>query len=252
MNAVLAAILNTLWQSAALAAAVWIALRFTRGANAATRHAIWWTVLAVAVLLPFIPTTTTTPAADPRPNLTTIVDLTPAPIGPRQPLASTTGPRGPLELPAGNWTNLLFAAWLAAALIQFARAAGSYVYLRRLKRDARPAAPDLTRNFDAWILSCRVGRPVRLLISKRITSPIAVGFRHPAVLLPEPLPAEFDEADLDHVLLHELAHMARRDDWTNLAARLAAGVFAFHPVARFASARSIATARWPATTGSSP
>src|SRR5262249_47399960 len=87
------------------------------------------------------------------------------------------------------------------------------------------------RNFDAWMLSCQVRRPARLLVSARIASPMAVGFRNPAVLLPESLLPEFAGAELDHVLLHELAHMARRDDWTNLAARLASALFAFHPVA---------------------
>jgi hypothetical protein len=60
---------------------------------------------------------------------------------------------------------------------------------------------------------------------------MAAGFRHPAVLLPEPLVDQFTEAELDHVLLHELAHIARRDDWTNLWARLAGALLALHPVA---------------------
>jgi hypothetical protein len=60
---------------------------------------------------------------------------------------------------------------------------------------------------------------------------MAAGFRHPAVLLPEPLVDQFTEAELDHVLLHELAHIARRDDWTNLWARFAGALLALHPVA---------------------
>jgi predicted metallopeptidase len=61
--------------------------------------------------------------------------------------------------------------------------------------------------------------------------PVAIGFRRPAVLLPEALLAHLTAAELDHVLLHELAHIARRDDWTNLVARLAWAVLALHPVA---------------------
>src|SRR3954465_9192171 len=55
MNTVLLALLNTLWQSAAIAGAVWLLLKFARGTNAATRHAVWWATLAVVVLLPIIP-----------------------------------------------------------------------------------------------------------------------------------------------------------------------------------------------------
>jgi beta-lactamase regulating signal transducer with metallopeptidase domain len=236
MNALFAAVLNTLWQSAALVAAVWVALRLARTTNAATRHAIWWTVLAVVVLLPAIPAR----RPGPRPVVTAPtpgapIKFAPTPVGPRQPFAPGPPSGGPVELPAGRWTVLLFAAWLAAALIQLARTAGSYVQLRRLKRDAQPAAPELCRSFDAWILSCRLRRPVRLMVSSRIASPMAVGFRRPAVLLPESLLAHFDEAELDHVFLHELAHMARRDDWTNLAVRLATGLLSIHPVALFVS-----------------
>jgi hypothetical protein len=61
--------------------------------------------------------------------------------------------------------------------------------------------------------------------------PVAVGFQLPAVVLPETLLAGMTAAELDHVLLHELAHIARRDDWTNLLARIAGATLALHPVA---------------------
>jgi bla regulator protein blaR1 len=76
-----------------------------------------------------------------------------------------------------------------------------------------------------------VARPARLLLSGEIASPMAVGFLRPAVLLPETLLDELSEKELDHVLLHEVAHLARRDDWTNLIARLAGAALALHPVA---------------------
>src|SRR5690349_8984589 len=51
MNSVislLAAILNSMWQAAIVAAAVWLALRAARRINAATRFAIWWAGMAAA------------------------------------------------------------------------------------------------------------------------------------------------------------------------------------------------------------
>jgi beta-lactamase regulating signal transducer with metallopeptidase domain len=231
MNALLA-ILNSFWQAAVLAAGVWLALRLARGTNAATRHALWWAVLAVIVVLPFIPTV--------QPPTPEAVAFAPAeeieaaiPIGPRAPSAVDSTPRAPVELPDGKWPSAFFTFWAVACFLQFGRTALSYRFLRALKRDARPAPLELRRNFDAWMLSCQVRRPARLLVSGRIASPIAIGFRNPAVILPESLLAKFEEADLDHVLLHELAHMARRDDWSNLAARLFSGLLAFHPVAQW-------------------
>jgi beta-lactamase regulating signal transducer with metallopeptidase domain len=234
MNTVLLAILNTFWQSAAIAAAVWLVLRLARGTNAATRHALWWAALAVIVLLPAIPERRTAPGPAPTATAAPVetFELAPLPIGPRQPI-EPAAIRG-VELPSGKWPAIVFSIWALLCLGQLGRTAWSYLHLRRLKRDARPADARLRRNFDAWMLSCCVRRPARLLISSKIASPIAVGFRSPAVILPETLLAEFQEPELDHVLLHELAHLARRDDWTNLAARVASGVLALHPVGLWA------------------
>jgi len=60
---------------------------------------------------------------------------------------------------------------------------------------------------------------------------MAIGFLHPAVILPATLLNQVAEPELDHVLLHELAHVARHDDWLNLAARTAGAVCALHPIA---------------------
>lgn len=52
---VLIAALDSLWQGALLTGLVWLALRFARGMNAATRFAIWWAVLGVVLVLPAVP-----------------------------------------------------------------------------------------------------------------------------------------------------------------------------------------------------
>ena len=249
VGAALAAVLNSLWQTAVLAAAAWIALRFMPRVNAATRHLIWWAVLALLVLLPVVGHSIRVlpPRAQP-----VVASTVPDPVEEPPAIAASPSPalpKAPLAFDPGNWPARIFAAWCFIALLQLARVVWSYVWLRGLKRRASLADPDLRRNFDAWSMSCAVGRPARLLVSTEIASPIAVGFRQPAVILPASLVADFKDVDLDHVLLHELAHLARRDDWTNLAARLAAAVLAVHPVAawvlqRIEREREIACDDW--------
>src|SRR4029077_21018559 len=123
------------------------------------------------------------------------------------------------------------AVWFAFFAGQCARLAWSYLHLRRLKDRGQSPSREQKVNFDAWMLTCGIRRPARLLISTAVPMPVAVGFRRPAVVLPETLLAGLTAAELDHVLLHELAHVARRDDWTNLLARIAAAVLTLHPVA---------------------
>ncbi len=60
---------------------------------------------------------------------------------------------------------------------------------------------------------------------------MAVGFLKPAVILPESLQADLESTEFDDVVLHEAAHLARFDDWTNLAARVLGAALALHPVA---------------------
>jgi beta-lactamase regulating signal transducer with metallopeptidase domain len=240
-GAAMAAVLNSLWQAAAVAAAAWAAMRFVPRINAATRHLVWWAVLAVILVLPAAPAILASWQATSQlapqqqgagiPSAAFEVASDPASGMPRPTPTHSVVPPAPLELRAGAWPTWIAAVWSAVLLLQLGRIAWSFAYLRQVKRRAHRASPELRRSFDAWMMSCGVHRPARLLVSSEIVSPMAVGFRHPAVILPASLLDQFQEPELDHVLLHELAHIARQDDWLNLWARLASAVLALHPVA---------------------
>jgi bla regulator protein BlaR1 len=223
---ILAAVLNSLWQAALVAGVVWLALRLLRGTflkpiNAATRYAIWWAVLAVTLALPAAPRVVAwwharaRPAleagpsvATPRPTAVPVIDEPPAIMTLR-------------EERTARWPVWVLAAWVALCLYRLFQIGRSYVYLRGVKRRAiasQAALPPILRR-------------ARLLLSNEIASPMAVGFLHPAVILPESLPGELAQPEMEHVLLHEAAHIARMDDWTNLLARLLGAALALHPMA---------------------
>jgi uncharacterized protein (TIGR03435 family) len=120
-----------------------------------------------------------------------------------------------------RWPLLIFGLWAALFLYRMFQIVRSYFYLRGLKRSScvsSQALPPLTRS-------------ATLLLSAEVASPMAVGFLRPAVILPESLPDELEQVEMEHVLLHEAAHIARYDDWTNLAVRLLGAALALHPVA---------------------
>ena len=107
MNTILLAVLNSLWQSALLAAAVWLVLRVARGTDAATRQALWWATLAVAIALPLIP------PRQPETPSAPATAIAAAPIEPEppapEPVASPAQNQAalpshaPIQLPGGNW-----------------------------------------------------------------------------------------------------------------------------------------------------
>jgi len=234
------AVLNSLWQGAAAAAVVWLLLRCARRLNAATKYVVWWAVLAAVMVLPAVPWLAATRAAAPAPApVARVADVTPAPVPALMaavqsaPLPPPQEPVFPIRWTAGWWPVWICGAWLGIAAMMLARVFWSYAHLRGLKRRAQAVHGPMRVRFDEWLLSCRVERPVRLLISDELTTPVAVGFARPAVILPGNLLDEFGEVELDHVLLHELAHLARRDDWTNLAAQIIGSVLATHPLAHW-------------------
>ena len=226
MNSVislLAAILNSMWQAAIVAAAVWLALRAARRINAATRFAIWWAVLAVVLVLPAAPWAVSSAREWLRP--VTIASARPTYPPPHGPVSAIE--LAPLvNLPkagAANW-----AAWVAAlwAILFLRRSAGlvrSYRQVCRLKRNSSLAAQALPHG----------RRSARVLLSAAVESPVAVGFAPPAVILPEALADRVSPQEMDHVLLHESAHLARWDDWTTLFAGLLGAAFGLHPVVWF-------------------
>jgi hypothetical protein len=70
---------------------------------------------------------------------------------------------------------------------------------------------------------------VRLLLSPEAGVPMAAGLLDPVVLIPESLPDRLSEEELRQVLVHELSHIRRWDDWTNLVQKVAEAVFFFNP-----------------------
>ena len=277
----LMAVLNTLWQAIAVAAVMWFILRLMPRVNAATRHAVWWAVLALVVLMPLtilLPQRAPVPSAAVRTEMQIRTRALPSSATKHlavsgayahaSPLASAplpaldsrpaAAPRVPIpiEFHLGNWPSSLLLLWIAACCVLLSRIVHGYLRFRGLRKRARPASSDLAVRFEQRLRDSRTSRAPQLLVSDEVISPLAAGFLHPVVILPQTLLAEIVEPELDCVLLHELAHVARRDDWTNLLGRLASAVLVFHPVAvwvlrRIQREREIACDDWVvAATGS--
>jgi uncharacterized protein (TIGR03435 family) len=225
--AIVAAVLNSLWQAALLAAFVWLALRRISSLNAATRFAIWWATLGAVLFLPAAPgmiesaRSALTPRAA-RPLLQVHA-------APPVPIQGTALP--PIVIVEGRklaqWRLWVAALWALILVYRSVQLVGSFVYLWRVKKGAFPSS----QSHAPIPLPIPMRRSARLLLSPEIQSPIAVGFFEPAVILPESLRGMLSEHELDHVIRHETAHLERWDDWTNLLARILDAILALHPVA---------------------
>lgn len=129
------------------------------------------------------------------------------------------------------------AAWLAIAAVWGIGAAivlaRGLIAQHRVERAARraPAAP---RHAQA-LLASFAPRPPGLVVGDPAIGPHVVGIVRPIIVIP---PALLDEpALLCPALLHELAHVRRRDALARLVQLVAGSVFFFWPVVRLASRR---------------
>jgi protocatechuate 3,4-dioxygenase beta subunit len=92
--------------------------------------------------------------------------------------------------------------------------------------DAEPWAAELAE--VARILS--VARLPEICLSPDVRSPLVAGLLPPRVVLPDVLVELSTPQQLQTVLVHECAHVVRRDPWMRLLQRLAILLFWFHPL----------------------
>ncbi|HEX2091712.1 MAG TPA: M56 family metallopeptidase [Longimicrobiaceae bacterium] len=140
-------------------------------------------------------------------------------------------------MPVRSLWEWVLAAWALGCLGVLGRLALGQLGVGLLARRAQPVR-DLRWTVLLAELAAELGvrRPVRLLRSPRGTMPITWGVLCPAILLPAGADA-WPEARRRVVLLHELAHVARRDCLTQLLAGVACALYWFHPLAWHAARR---------------
>ena len=120
----------------------------------------------------------------------------------------------------------VFVVWLAGAMAMALRLAADAWRATSLRRESTPAewTNALDRLGGGWA-------PRVTLCMADVTVPQVVGIRRPVLLAPRDLAARLPVAERDAVLLHELAHVHRRDVLWNLLQRLMLVLVWFQPVA---------------------
>jgi HEAT repeat protein/beta-lactamase regulating signal transducer with metallopeptidase domain len=137
-----------------------------------------------------------------------------------------------------DWQSAALLLWLAGAVLVLGRLVAGIAAVQWLSRRTERVrdAPWLTlaRGLERE-LGLRV--PVTYLQSRRATMPMAWGLVRPTVLMP----ADADGWPHDRlriVLLHELAHVKRRDCLTHALAQVACAAHWFNPLAWMAARRA--------------
>ena len=134
-----------------------------------------------------------------------------------------------IRIRSGGILGGLEIMWALLSFLMLMRLGFGYRKLRGLKADATP----LPKEWQIRLINLSginsVGRRTQLLVSSCVAAPMSLGFLHPAIVIPRTLVDTLSDSELEHVILHELGHLRRRDDWTNLAQKLIEALLPIQP-----------------------
>ena len=244
-----------------LLAALGITLAMQR-ASAGARHLVWLVTLGALLLIPaltawgplrleILPATETasapaTPASPVTPAVTvvprTVITNGSATVVATGAQSASSAPSAvPSRAPGRSglldtirdarlWVVALV-LWAAVALVIVVSLTWSALVVRRLVRRSEPL-DDQSWLTPLYEVSDRLGldEPPRLLMSRDAKMPFACGLATPTIVLPAECEGWSHERRLA-VLLHELAHVRRRDLLGHTLGRLVCAMYWFHPLA---------------------
>ncbi|MFT6208121.1 MAG: TonB family protein [Colwellia sp.] len=98
-----------------------------------------------------------------------------------------------------------------------------------------PANAELEARFQQLVEQVKLTCSPRLLISLKNDVPMAIGWLKPIVLVPVTMLTGLTPAQLDMLILHELAHIRRHDYLVNFIQTLVEIFLFFHPAVRWVS-----------------
>jgi bla regulator protein blaR1 len=229
---------DLLVRSTLLIGLTWAAVLLMKrqGASAAMRHIVWLSALIGLLMLPLLTATL------PKLELPVLSETTaPAAAAPAMaatlPEATATAAAAPMAAPAAEPARPGLPIWplyLIVVSALLARFVGARLTLARLWREADPADEGWIQQADSAAATLRMRRRVALRIARTPLMPMTWGTLSPRILLPAEARG-WTEARRRLVLLHELAHVRRRDSLTQSVGWLACALYWLHPGAWLAA-----------------
>lgn len=225
-SAVNHALLHSIWQCAATAAALWLVLRMMH--NPRLRYAASLSALLIATAW-FGVTLVQSISVGTKP---TIVRLTSAvPIQPIwQNKAEVANHRNEPKRSLSELGQHASMLWIAGIGFLSLYHLSGWRRLRIWKNEAELLADSSkTANWQRLAQRLGIAWDVPIAQSRHVTVPSVVGLWRPMILLPFGILTDIDPLQLDALIAHELAHLRRHDHWINLLQISLETLLFYHP-----------------------
>jgi beta-lactamase regulating signal transducer with metallopeptidase domain len=205
------AALNWLWQGCIVALALVVMLRLLERARANVRYVVCWVALVIIVVLPALSWLgTNTPRPDALSSITTTAIV---------------------SVPDAWWTSsaVMAAAWMVWASVSVVRFVWAMIALHRARARSRPFPRQAESVLRHWRHVRGEGRRAELVLSDSVATAAVLGCGMPMIAVAPRLVTTLDADELDRVVIHEWAHVQRRDDLVNILQIVMRIVAGFHP-----------------------
>ena len=204
-------ILNWIAQGVMVAAAAGFGLWLLPAGRARARLRVWWTVIGVVISLPLVTWWSATEGAAP-------------PIG-----AGGIEPLVVVPQSVWNATSVAVAAWIAWICLNTLRLGLDLRALARIRRRCHPTGPSTEGRLRPSTRARLVKWGAQLMESSDIRAAAVLGFGPPIIAIQPALLLHLTNDELDQVVIHEWAHVARRDALGTLVQQLVHVLAGWHP-----------------------
>ena len=127
-------------------------------------------------------------------------------------------------------SSLIASVWFIIFFMKLIRILSNIGYVERIRHyQTSPPPSNWKERIAELALSLGISPSVQLLESAIVRAPVVVGFLKPVILLPIGLLSNIPPEQVEAILLHELAHIRRKDYLVNLVQSFAEVVFFFNP-----------------------
>ena len=126
--------------------------------------------------------------------------------------------------------SLVVMVWFIVFCARFVKLLANMGQIQRIKHYKTTAAdPFWEQKLKELAQLLQIRKPIQLLQSGLVKVPMMAGFFKPVILFPISMFSQLSPEQVEAVLLHELAHIRRRDYLVNLLQHLVEIVFFFNP-----------------------
>ena len=205
--------INWVWQGCLIAAMTMAVLRLMERTRAQARYVVCWLALTAVTLLPVLPAGFGDSASS---QLQPSGEAAVAPV---------------LAVPAAWWTStevvaLAAALWFLVAAWRIARSVSA---ARRARAGCTPFRSELEKLLGCWNDVKRLGRATTLMISPDVRAASVLGGGRPIIAVAPALIERLTPDELDRIVIHEWAHVQRRDDLLSIAHAIVRAIAGWHP-----------------------